>query len=156
MGISRWGNTLEIDMTQTAENYATRLFDESIQIGNIVWLPGAACGFIDSDFLDEVIFDLDARQVHPSMSRFAKIPSWAKDEEGFLDWLGEQGLTGFIAEVSTPIPTQFYDGGGYSSSGFGYTQHTHIYGDSLPEIAEMAIKWKDAVIEKRRAKGGAA
>lgn len=60
-------------------------------------------------------------------------------------------LDGFLACFAKPVAKPFGDNGGYSSS-WGHYRTQWLYADSIPELAQKAIKWAAEVFEKDMAK----
>lgn len=128
---------------------ASKFFDEDLRIASITWLA-AGCHGIDEDVLERVLDAVDGeRNVHESMKAFAELPDWAQDEDGFCEWIGQAGRYGFLVEVETPKPVAFHPGG-HTSYGFGYTTSTMIYVEAIEDVVDLAIAWKEALLEKLR------
>ncbi|KPN64277.1 hypothetical protein SAMN04488527_101280 [Aliiroseovarius crassostreae] len=123
---------------------AQKLFDENLRLDEIVWLAGAVEGFSNDDFFEEVILDAieGASHLHKTMAVFNSAPKWACDEEGFLEWIAQKGLYGFVVKVQTPKPVHFHPNG-YTSYGFGMSSGTYIYVEDISDVVPLAIDWRN-------------
>jgi len=99
-----------MDHTKVAEI----CFDEDIRINQITWLAACQHGFEDDQFLDDAIMCSGEPYMHESMKIFHDLPEWAQEEDGFLEWMNQNGFLGFVVCISTPRPIAFHADGGYS------------------------------------------
>ncbi len=100
-------------------------------INKMFWIAAS----IDSDDLRSFISDIE----YP----FEIFPEYEDDDEKlFFDWLIENGLYGFIAEINIPVPTNVVVENGevkrYMSSK-DYCEVKYIYSDSLEELTALAL-----------------
>lgn len=129
-------------------------FEDDYRIGPIYWLAGLAHGTGDDDFIDDVIFPASEEETycHGTMSRFRDLPEWALEDEGFAEWNATAEHFGFIVEVSIPVVKKFHDNGGWSDHHFGHSACVHIYVDRLEDLEAHAVKWREEMFAKWRAK----
>lgn len=141
-------------------SFTERLEQADVRIEKMIWIPGAtsASGGQHDDLFDMICDDLyDSKDVPEITARLPSIegllsqdkPDWDEVVECFI------GVDGFFVSMSTPVPTKFYDDGGYSSS-WGYCQLKYAYAETLDEIVDVAEKFKSAVMKSARAKAGVA
>jgi len=124
-------------------------------LGGLVGSEGFSIAVHDD--LVEAMIDRD----HPSMEAFlllggSYIERGLDAGEDLSFRLLENGLTGFVARVSTPVPRNFSKDGTMWNSSWGYTRAVHIYADSFEDVARMAVGFAEEVLGSARAKALAA
>lgn len=136
---------------------ASTLSQNSLRLCSITWLAGGANGFDEFDELaDELRFAAEDRPfMHESMSIFKGIPREVLEEEDFfVDWMNEEEIYGFIIQVDTPVPTEFFDDGGCRYS-WSLTQGTAIYVENIADVVPVAIEWREKKMAEWRPKAAA-
>lgn len=127
------------------------LFHLNIRLDKIIWLAGAACGFTDEDFFEDLC-DLDVR-AHPSMAPLLECPAVIlEDEEEWLAWTSRKNLFGFVVVAATPVPFNVRPDGSYSTNGWGYYATKMMYVSSPDEAVPLAIEWQESLVKAARAK----
>jgi hypothetical protein len=134
----------------TPKEIANLLYDESIRVEQIIWL--AANHDQPCDAFRALVEDEDP-------ARLAKL--LGIDREFFAEdcelsdlgnTLARKGLSGFLVQVSTPIPLAFHRDG-FTTGGFGYTTLEWLYTEAIDDaFIKRMTEWKDAFIKRARAK----
>lgn len=130
-----------------------RMFDLDVRVEQMFWIPGQVAQ-PTHEFRDFLSDDLpDATEVH------AKLP-WLKEcAETYADDKGEtvigefsfKRLDGFIIQLATPVPIQFFDERSYTST-WGYIQTKWFYVATLDEVPDLAKAWREVVHARAREK----
>jgi hypothetical protein len=134
-----------------ASDIAQLMFDASVRIEKMLWIPGVCAGATDDfkDFIDDDL--LDAEEVHralPWIKHFAE-KEWPAED--ILCELARKNANGFFVQLATPVPSNFSKSGGYCSS-WGHYRTKWFYFDSLEAIGQGAVAWADRVVETARKK----
>lgn len=138
------------DAARKSNASARDAFQEAtVRVNSITWLAGATDGFDDDEFLEEVIFQSGRSNMHQTMRVFSNLPEWVNDEEDFLEWCSKEGLCGFIVNICTPSPVDFFDNG-YTTYGYGSTRGTYIYVEDMADVPVIAAKWQEDLISELR------
>lgn len=129
-------------------------FDASVRVGCVIWLAANTKCFDDFEVIEELIEDASdgGRKLDDTLSFLTELPEWARDEDGFVEWLLNGEKLGFLVRLDTPIPTIFHDDGrSYTTAGFGYFHSHWIYVDDLATVPDFAAEWQGDFIAERRA-----
>lgn len=142
----------------TEKSMATRLFDASVRVETMFWLPGIAANTPDEwrDFIED---DLSGEK-----DLFTQLP-WLKklvdgndelklEPDEFPVEFYRKGCNGYIVNLARPIPTQFHKGGGYSFS-WDYYQCRWFYFETLDALCDHAEKWSEEVVSRAKKKARA-
>ena len=121
--------------------------EHNLRAEQIIHLGAQACCGPEADAVTEA-FENDGEEIWEALG----LPETYLELGDQLDEiLLQEGRTGFLVQIATPVPQQFYDGGAYSSSWGCY--HCHwFYGDTLEQAFNKALKYKQEWLAKRRAK----
>lgn len=135
-------------------DFSERLEQADVRVDTMIWLPGAisAPGGQHDELFDMICDDLyDGKDVPEIVGKLPQAerlfseqrPEWDDLVECFI------GVNGFFISMSTPVPTKFYEGGGYSSS-WGYCRLKYAYAETLDEVVDVAEKFRAEVIAEAR------
>ncbi len=138
---------------------ANAMFDATVRVERIIWLPGAVSGERLSPDLKEFVEDLDtdpASVVYEAVPELRSIAENDGDEDLFIELAQELllGATGFLVQGATP--TREYVTGGSFFSGWGsyYTKWFRVATEA--DIAPTIIAWAEDEANKAQAAYAAA
>jgi hypothetical protein len=131
-----------------ADSIVDRLEQANVRIEKLIWIPGAVAAMSVPEALKELITDElyngDNAQIIAKLPRLAGILS--SDDEPDEDWINEvlYPASGFFAQMSRPIPTDFLS---ETSHGFswGYYQTKWIHVDDMEELTSLAEAFSEDV-----------
>lgn len=72
------------------------------------------------------------------------------DANDFLTGMQELGKLGFVGKIEMPVPQQIHKSG-YSYS-WGYLHYTYLYAETLKELLEAVVTYRDKYLEEQRKK----
>ena len=96
--------------------------------------------------LADVILEHDFDETLDAMGIAVEGRDDIQTRDDLEEMLYEANLQGFLAKFAKPIAMPFGTNDGYSSS-WGYYRMHWIYADSIPELAEKAVKWAEEVFD---------
>ncbi|EYR81825.1 hypothetical protein SHLA_4c001160 [Shinella sp. DD12] len=130
-----------------------RLEQSGARIESLIWIPGATA----SDVLPGGLKDAISEDLYENNEQvLSKVPGLAhiltSNESPDFEEVAEIlcDVDGFLAQIAAPIPTKFYEGGGFSYS-WGYYQTKWVHADNLDELTALAEEFGKDVVERARA-----
>lgn len=142
----------------TDARISERLFDETVRVEHIIWIPGAVADpeATPDAFREEFVeWLVDGH----SSELVAALPSLKYVVENSEDMqagdVAERLIytPGFLVQLATPV--REFHGGDTSSFSWGYYRTGWIYVASEAELEPEIIKWAQAEVDRQKAKAAA-
>jgi hypothetical protein len=133
---------------------ASRMFDASVRVDQMLWIPGMPEGNeAFEDFLENDLGETYAQQVTEALPWLAKCAKeYDNDMETICGELAIKRVAGFLVHMSTPVPTNFHkSGNGYQCS-WGYTRGRWVYVETMDDLVDLAEAFGAEVVERERSK----
>lgn len=131
-------------------NIATLMFDANVRVEAMFWLPGIQCA-VPSEFRDFIRDDLP-----DDKALLAQLPwlktfldgDWELEPDEWPIEFHRKGCNGFLINLATPVPTDFFKSG--HSFSWGYYQTRWVYFETLDAVPEYAVRFREEVIADAR------
>ena len=142
-------------MTDIDQQVSSRLFDETVRVESIIWIPGAVADpestpeAFREGFVEDII-DGNSSELLASLPRLKRI---LKDED-FADTVEIADALlftpGFLVKLATPI-RDFHDGN-ISSFSWGFYRTGWIYVETEAGLEPAILDWVRTEVERQKAK----
>lgn len=139
----------------SAAHIASRLFDETVRVESIIWIPGAVADpeSTPEAFREGFVEDIISGNFHELLDALPRLKRILKDAD-FADTIEIADALlftpGFLVKLATPI-RDFRDGD-VSSFSWGYYRTGWIYVETEAGLEPAILNWVHAEVERQKAK----
>lgn len=145
------------------KNLDSLFYDESIRVGQIIWLAAnfdQPCEAL-TDFFESEDLAVIAKTLGVAADTIKMHLGGEADFSGLMSHLAGERITGFLVRAETPIPQVFHDDGAVDTFGFGRCTRKWFYTETIDAaFGVKLVAWKYQYYAKQRRaaskkKGGA-